>query len=156
MNDRRLNNLEVSYFTVKLGELLMSDGRVVNTYSYDKGTENLPASKECVGLRKWTDSRFHEVTLQYSKAWTPEKVYDELVQVFGESLFKYGPGVLGSSTTYEGKVGTYSVSSVLGICTDLYVAEAGAIKSNKSVPYETFSDKDFDDLVAAIKKLEDT
>lgn len=152
-NDRRLNNLELSYFTAKLGELLMSDGRIVNSYSYEKGTEEQPIPKECFGLRKWGDCKFHDATLQYSKAWTPEKVYDELVQIFGKDLFSYGAGFLGPGTKYEGKAGKYEISGVLGIHADLYI-EDGVIKSKETILYETFSDSNFKTLVEAIKKLE--
>lgn len=152
-NDRRLNNLELSYFTAKLGELLMSDGRIVNSYSYEKGTEEQPIPKECFGLRKWGDCKFHDATLQYSKAWTSEKVYEDLVQIFGEDLFSYGAGFLGPGTKYVGKVGKYEISGVLGIHTDLYV-EDGAIKSKETIPYDTFSDSNFEDLVESIKELE--
>ena len=152
-NNRRLNNLELSYFTAKLGELLMSDGRIVNSYSYEKGTEDLPAPQECVGLRKWADDEFHEVMVQYTKPWTPEKVYNELVQIFGKDLFSYGAGFLGPGTKYEGKAGKYEFSGVLGIDANLFV-EDGAIKSKETIPYVTFSDSNFKTLVEAIKKLE--
>lgn len=152
-NDRRLNNLELSYFTAKLGELLMSDGRIVNSYSYEKGTEEQPIPKECFGLRKWGDCKFHDATLQYSKAWTSEKVYDELVAILGKDLFSYGASVLGPGTKYVGKAGKYEISGVLGIHTGLFV-EDGAIKSKKTIPYETFSDSDFEGLVESIRELE--
>lgn len=155
-NDRRLNNLELSYFTAKLGELLMSDGRIVNSYSYEKGTEELPAPPECVGLRKWGDCTFHDATLQYSKAWTSEKVYEDLVQIFDEDLFSYEAGLLGLSTKYRyrGKDGKFEIAGILGICTDLYVSEDGMIKSKSTIPYESFCDKDFGKLVMSIKILE--
>lgn len=154
-NDRRLNNLELSYFTAKLGELLMSDGRIVNSYSYEKGTEEQPIPKECFGLRKWGDCKFHDATLQYSKAWTSEKVYDDLVQIFDEDLFSYEAGFLGLSTKYSGKAGKFEIACMLGICTDLYVSEDGMIKSRNTIPYESFCDKDFGKLVMSIKKLEE-
>lgn len=153
INNKRLSNVELSYFTAKLGELLTSDGRIVNSYSYEKGTEQLPAPSECIGLRKWMDDEFHDVTVQYQKPWTPEKVYDELVQIFGKDLFSYGAGFLGPGTKYEGKAGKYELSGVLGIHTDLFVKD-GAIKSKETIPYVTFSDSNFKTLVEAIKKLE--
>ena len=148
INNKRLSNVELSYFTAKLGELLMSDGRIVNSYSYEKGTEELPAPQECVGLRK-----FHDITVQYKKPWTPEKVYDELVQIFGKDLFSYGAGFLGPGIKYEGNAGKYELSGVLGIHTDLFVKD-GAIKSKETIPYEIFSDSDFEGLVESIKELE--
>lgn len=153
-NDRRLNNLELSYFTAKLGELLMSDGRIVNSYSYEKGTEEQPIPKECFGLRKWGDCKFHDATLQYSKAWTSEKIYEDLVQIFGEDLFSYEAGFLGLGTKYRVKDGKFEIAGILGICTDLYVSEDGMIKSRSTIPYESFCDKDFGKLVMSIKKLE--
>ena len=153
INNKRLSNVELSYFTAKLGELLMSDGRIVNSYSYEKGTEDLPAPQECVGLRKWADDEFHDITVQYKKPWTPEKVYDELVQIFGKDLFSYGAGLLGPGTKYEGKAGKYELSGVLGIHTDLFVKD-GAIKSKETIPYEIFSDSDFEGLVESIRELE--
>ena len=153
INNKRLSNVELFYFTAKLGELLTSDGRIVNSYSYEKGTEDLPAPQECVGLRKWTDEEFHDVTVQYMKPWTPEKVYDELVQIFGKDLFSYGAGFLGPGIKYEGKAGKYEISGVLGIHADLYI-EDGAIKSKETISYEFFSDSDFKGLVESIKELE--
>lgn len=154
INNKRLSNVELSYFTAKLGELLMSDGRIVNSYSYDKGTADLPAPQECVGLRKWADDEFHDVTVQYTKPWTPEKVYDDLVQIFDKDLFSYESGFLGPGTKYSGKAGKFEIAGILGIRTDLYVSEDGEIKDGNLIPYESFRDKDFNVLVEAIKKLE--
>jgi hypothetical protein len=153
IDDRRLSNRLLAFFLHEYGEALFSDGKVVSTYSYEKSTEDLPVPQECVGLRKWTDEEFHDVTVHYTKPWTPEKVYDELVQIFGKDLFSYGAGFLGPSTKYEGKTGKYEISGVLGIHADLYI-EDGAIKSKETIPYETFSDSNFKTLVKAIKTLE--
>lgn len=153
IDNRRLSNRLLAFFLHEYGEALFSDGKIISTYSYEKGTEDLPAPPECVGLRKWTDEEFHDVTVQYTKPWTPEKVYDELVQIFGKDLFSYGAGVLGPSTKYEGKAGKYEISGVLGIHADLYI-EDGVIKSKETILYETFSDSDFDGLVESIKELE--
>lgn len=153
IDNRRLTNRLLAFFLCKYGEALFSDGRIVSTYSYEKGTEELPAPPECVGLRKWADDEFHDITVQYKKPWTPEKVYDELVQIFGKDLFSYGAGFLGPGTKYEGNAGKYEISGVLGIHTDLYI-EDGAIKSKETIPYVTFSDSNFKTLVEAIKELE--
>lgn len=153
-NDRRLNNLELSYFTAKLGELLMSDGRIVNSYSYEKGTEELPAPPECVGLRKWNDILFDEVTIQYSKPWDPEKVYDELVHFYGKELFSYGAGFLGSCTQYVGKAGKHEIAGILGVSSELYISEDGTLKSKSTIPFESFHDKDFAILAKSIRELE--
>lgn len=153
IDNRRLSNRLLAFFLHEYGEALFSDGKIISTYSYEKGTEDLPAPPECVGLRKWTDEEFHDVTVQYKKPWTPEKVYDELVQIFGKDLFSYGAGFLGPGTKYEGKAGKYEISGVLGIHADLYI-EDGVIKSKETILYETFSDSDFDGLVESIKELE--
>lgn len=153
IDDRRLSNRLLAFFLHEYGEALFSDGKIISTYSYEKGTEDLPAPPECVGLRKWTDEEFHDVTVQYTKPWTPEKVYDELVQIFGKDLFTYGPCFLGNKTCYVGKAGKFSVGSVLGISAKPYLSD-GEIKDGNLIPYESFRDKDFNDLVEAIKKLE--
>lgn len=153
IDNRRLSNRLLAFFLHEYGEALFSDGKVISTYSYEKGTEDLPAPFECVGLRKWTDEEFHEVTVQYTKPWTPEKVYDELSQALGESLFTYGPHFLGYKTSYVGKAGKFSVGSVLGISAKPYLSD-GEIKDGNLIPYESFRDSDFEDLVEAIKKLE--